>query len=279
MLIKAYAKINWTLGVKGTRLDGYHDLDMIMQSVDLCDDVEICEADGFSLVIDGPRGAGLSAGDDNLMLRAARLIQSAAGVSSGAALRLTKRVPMQAGMGGGSSDAAAVLKGLNAMWHVGMNESELCALGLKLGADVPYCIAGGLCRAEGLGEQLTHVKAAQSVSLIAAMPAVGLSTGEVFRRCKSGMAQDTPRAIEALNAGDWQWLRANTRNDLEQPARDMRPEIDACISAMYDAGAKFARMTGSGSAVYGVFDDADIDAAFEAIHRAYPDSFIAYTLV
>ena len=213
------------------------------------------------------------------MLRAARLIQSAAGVSSGAALRLTKRIPMQAGMGGGSSDAAAVLKGLNEMWHVGMNESELCALGLKLGADVPYCIAGGLCRAEGLGEQLTHVKAAQSVSLIAAMPAVGLSTGEVFRRCKSGMAQDTPRAIEALNAGDWQWLRTNTRNDLEQPARDMRPEIGACISAMYDAGAKFARMTGSGSAVYGVFDDADIDAAFEAIHRAYPDSFIAHTLV
>ena len=165
------------------------------------------------------------------------------------------------------------------MWHVGMNESEICALGLKLGADVPYCIAGGLCRAEGLGEQLTHVKAAQSVSLIAAMPAVGLSTGEVFRRCKSGMAQDTPRAIEALNAGDWQWLRANTRNDLEQPARDMRPEIGACISTMYDAGAKFARMTGSGSAVYGVFDDADIDAAFEAIHRAYPDSFITHTLV
>ena len=111
------------------------------------------------------------------------------------------------------------------------------------------------------------------------MPAVGLSTGEVFRRCKSGMAQDTPRAIEALNAGDWQWLRANTRNDLEQPARDMRPEIGACISTMYDAGAKFARMTGSGSAVYGVFDDADIDAAFEAIHRAYPDSFITHTLV
>ena len=279
MLIKAYAKINWTLGVKGTRPDGYHDLDMIMQSVDLCDDVEICDADGLSLAIDGPRGMGLSADNDNLMLRAARLMQNAAGVKTGAALRLTKRIPMQAGMGGGSSDAAAVLKGLNEMWRVGMSESELCALGLKLGADVPYCIAGGLCRAEGLGEQLTHVKAVKSVGLIAAMPATGLSTGEVFKRCKSGIVQDTPRAIEALNAGDWKWLRENTRNDLEQPARDMRPEIGACISAMYDAGAKFARMTGSGSAVYGVFDDADIDAASETIRREYADSFVMHTLV
>ena len=278
MLLKAYAKINWTLNVTGVRPNGYHDLDMIMQSVDLCDDVYMQPAENLTLEIDGPRATGLQANDDNLMLRAARLMQRETGCTNGVAMRLTKRIPMQAGMGGGSSDAAAVLKGLNQMWNLGMSDNKLCALGLKLGADVPYCLTGGLCRAQGLGEELTKIADAPKVSLLVSMPAKGLNTVDVFKSCGVGSMQPTQDAIESLKASNWEWLRDNTANDLELPAKSMRPDIGTCITRMYALGASFARMTGSGSAVYGVFTQEKIDNALNELKRDYPDSFITYTL-
>ena len=278
VLLKAYAKINWTLNVTGVRPNGYHDLDMIMQSVDLCDDVYMQPAKDLTLEIDGPRATVLQANDDNLMLRAARLMQRETGCTNGVAMRLTKRIPMQAGMGGGSSDAAAVLKGLNQMWNLGMSDNKLCALGLKLGADVPYCLTGGLCRAQGLGEELTKIADAPKVSLLVSMPTRGLNTAEVFKSSGVGSMQPTQDAIESLKVSNWEWLRENTANDLELPAKSMRPDIGVCIMRMYALGASFARMTGSGSAVYGVFTQEKIDDALNELKRDYPDSFITHTL-
>ena len=278
MLLKAYAKINWTLNVTGVRPNGYHDLDMIMQSVDLCDDVYMQPAENLTLKIDGPRATVLQANDDNLMLRAARLMQRETGCTNGVAMRLIKRIPMQAGMGGGSSDAAAVLKGLNQMWNLGMSDKELCALGLKLGADVPYCLTGGLCRAQGLGEELTKIADAPKASLLVSMPAKGLNTAEVFKSCGVCSMQPTQDAIESLKASNWEWLRDNTANDLELPAKSMRSDIGVCIMRMYALGASFVRMTGSGSAVYGVFTQEKIDDALNELKRDYPDSFITHTL-
>ena len=278
VLLKAYAKINWTLNVTGVRPNGYHDLDMIMQSVDLCDDVYMQPAENLTLEIDGPRAAGLYANDDNIMLRAARLMQCVTGCTRGTAMRLTKRIPMQAGMGGGSSDAAVVLKGLNQMWNLGMSDEKLCELGLKLGADVPYCLNGGLCRAQGLGEELTEIADAPKVSLLVSMPTKGLRTAEVFKSCHATGMQPTHDAIESLKASNWNWLRDNTANDLEQPAISMRPDINACIMRMYALGACFARMTGSGSAVYGVCEQKTISDALSELQRDYSDSLIAHTL-
>lgn len=276
MLIKAYAKINWNLNVLGELPGGYHELDMLMQSVELCDDVELLEDDNLSLEIAG--ADGLSAGEDNLMLRAARLMREHTGVERGVRMRLAKRIPMQAGMGGGSSDAAAVLRGLNEMWSAALGEDELRALGLKLGADVPYCLTGGLCRARGLGERLCREQDAPEVQLIVAMPARGLSTAEVFRRCKSGCEQDAGRALEALRARGWAWLDAHTANDLQAPACELRPEIAECISFMRECGADFARMTGSGSAVYGVFETESAERALERVRAVYPECWLTRTI-
>lgn len=276
MLIRAYAKINWNLNVLGELPGGYHELDMLMQSVELCDDVELLEGDQLSLDIAGAQG--LSAGNDNLMLRAARLMREHTGVERGVCMRLVKRIPMQAGMGGGSSDAAAVLRGLNEMWGAALGEDELCALGLKLGADVPYCLTGGLCRARGLGERLRREQGAPEVRLIVAMPERGLSTAGVFRRCKSGCEQDAGRALEALRARDWAWLDAHTMNDLQAPACELRPEIAKCIALMRECGADFARMTGSGSAVYGVFETASAERALERVRAAYPVCWLTRTI-
>lgn len=277
MRINAYAKINWTLNVVGRRPDGYHELDMLMQDVELCDVVELSEAEGLTLAIDGPRGGGLSAGADNLMLRAARLLREETGVRAGANMRLTKRVPMQAGMGGGSGDAAAVLRGLNDMWRTGLSLDELCALGMRLGADIPYCLTGGLCRVRGVGERIERLPGAPELELLVAMPARGLSTRDVFALSRACPRQDTLRAAQALRAGDWDWLEQFTANDLESAACQLLPEVGRCVELMRGCGARFARMTGSGSAVYGVFGRGEAEAALARVRAEYADCFVTRT--
>ena len=279
VIIKAYAKINWTLNVLGERPDGYHELDMLMQSVELCDDVELLESDELTLAIAGPRGEGLSAGEDNLMLRAARLLLRETGARAGAALRLVKRAPMQAGMGGGSGDAAAVLAGLNELWRLGLTQGELSGLGVRLGADIPYCLSGGLCRVQGLGERVERLEGARVWELLVALPGRGLSTRDVFARSAACPRQDTLRAARALREGDWDWLERFTANDLERAACAMLPEVVECAALLRASGARFVRMTGSGSAVYGVYAPGDAQRALDKVRRRFGDSFVTRTRV
>lgn len=276
MIIKANAKLNWTLNLLGERADGYHELDMLMQSVDLCDELELEDADEFSLTIVG--GAEVSAGEDNLVLRAARLLAHECGVRTCANIRLVKRIPARAGLGGGSSDAAAVLHALNAHWRAGVGLDELCALGMRLGADIPYCLTGGLCRVQGLGEQVSRMDGAPEVNVVIAMPDAGLSTAAVFAQSTPCPAQDTRAAAEALCERDWNWLRHYTANDLQPPAERLRPGIAKCQARMYELGAEFARMSGSGSAVFGVFPAECVAEAAARLGAEYPECFAARTL-
>ena len=256
--IQARAKINWTLDVVGVLPNGYHDLDMLMQSVTLCDQMTIRDADALTLRVTTAGGGFVPADESNLVLRAANALRRETGVQAGAAITLRKYIPVAAGMGGGSSDAAAALVGLNRLWKLGLSEDALEAIGLTIGADVPFCIRGGLQRAQGVGERLTPVPLARPLYLVAFQPCRGLSTKEVFTSLhEEGIRPedrpDNEAAQRALARGDVVALGRSLGNVLEPVSRRLRPEIDRAILAIEEAGAVGARMTGSGSAVFGVF--------------------------
>ena len=256
MRIAARGKINWTLDIVGRREDGYHLMDMLMQPVTLEDEVTLGPADSLTLTCGGwPR---LTPREDNLALRAARTLQEATGCRLGAAIHVEKRVPVGAGMGGGSADAAAVLFGLNRLWGTGLSETELERIGLTLGADVPFCLRGGLTRTTGVGEIMENLPCKRSFPLVVVQPCRGLSTGTVFQAYHAAgesRRPDTEAARLALEGGDLPMLSAALSNVLEPVSRDMRPEIGQAVEALRAAGASAALMTGSGSAVFGVFDE------------------------
>lgn len=265
----AYAKINWTLDILGTRGDGYHLMDMLMQTVSLCDLLWLEEADGLTL--EGARdGAeqkrpedGLSSGEvlfdeSNLVYRAAALLRKRCGVARGARMRLVKRIPSGAGMGGGSADAAAALRGLNALWGLGLSRGELAALGLELGADVPFLVHGGLARVGGIGEEIAPLLPAPEIWLVLLQPCGGLSTREVFSAFDAcdpaALARpDTAAAQSALLRGDVSALGRAMGNVLEGVSASARPALQEAMRALEAAGAERAMMTGSGSVVYGAF--------------------------
>lgn len=256
--IQARAKINWTLDVVGVLPNGYHDLDMLMQSVTLCDQMTMTEAPELTLSVRSPGGAYVPADGNNLVLRAARALQQAAGCARGARITLQKYIPVAAGMGGGSSDAAATLKGLNHLWGLGLCDEELEAIGLSIGADVPFCIRGGLQRARGVGERLTPLALGRPLYLVAFQPCRGLSTRDVFSALHEEGIRDEDRPLNdaaecALLRGDAVGLGRSLGNVLEPVSRRLRPEIDRAIGAIEASGACGARMTGSGSAVFGVY--------------------------
>ena len=256
MRIAARGKINWTLDIVGRREDGYHLMDMLMQPVTLADEVTLHKADSLALSCGGwPR---LAPREDNLALRAARALQDAPGCRLGAAIHVEKHVPVGAGMGGGSADAAAVLFGLNRLWGTGLSAGELERIGLTLGADVPFCLRGGLTRTTGVGEIMENLPCKRSFPLVVVQPCRGLSTGAVFQAYHAAgetRRPDNDAARLALEGGDMPGLCGALANVLEPVSRNMRPEIGQAVDALREAGAMAALMTGSGSAVFGVFDE------------------------
>ena len=274
--IQARAKVNWTLDVVGVLPNGYHDLDMLMQSVTLCDQITIEDADDLTLTIRGQGGSFVPADDTNLVLRAANALREQTGCRKGARMMLRKYIPVAAGMGGGSSDAAAALKGLNVRWGLGLSDDELERIGLTIGADVPFCIRGGLQRAQGVGERLTPVPLKRPLYLVAFQPCRGLSTKEVFTALHEDGIRDEDRpdneaAQRALAAGDVRLLGRSLGNVLEPVSRRMRPDIDKAIRDIEASGAVGARMTGSGSAVFGVYLHAGAcRKAAQELAKTYP---------
>ena len=280
MIIRAYAKINWSLDTVGTREDGYHLLDMVMQSVSLHDTLTIEPADSLSLRVEGPRRA--PEGPDNLVLRAAEALRQHAGIDAGAAIRLRKRIPSGAGLGGGSSDAAAALRGLNALWSLQYPLDTLCSIGLKIGADIPYCLHGTLCRVEGVGEIITPLPGGRIYHLVILQPCRGLSTKQVFTALGDASAlrrPDTPGVIDALQSGALSALPGVMGNTLQEISMPMRPQIRQAITALREHGARAAQMTGSGSAVFGVFASASAArTAWESLQKKYSACYLAHTL-
>lgn len=251
----ARAKVNLALHVVGRRGDGYHLLDSLVAFADFGDVVSVKAAPSLSLAITGPMATGLSAGPDNLVLKAAQAMTG----PLGAAITLDKRLPVASGIGGGSADAAATLQALSALWGCELPDA---ATVLALGADVPVCLAGQACRMAGIGEQISPVMLPPAY-LVLVNPGVGLSTASVFsaltRRDNPPLPPPEPMPDAAALAA---YLR-DCRNDLEAPARTLVPQIAQVLGVLAaQNGCLLARMSGSGATCFGLF--ATATAADEA---------------
>lgn len=255
MLVHASAKLNLSLDVLRRTPDGYHDLRMVMQSVEFGDDLEIeLTKDGSFSIEPGQRY--LPADDRNLAVRAAKAFLRDTGL--GASIRTVKRTPVCAGMGGGSSDAAAVLRALNVLTGAGKTPEELCALGGEIGSDVPFCILGGTMLAEGRGQILTPLPSLPDCAIVICKPSFAISTPELFSRIdrrRSRLHPDTNGLTDALGAGDLPGAARRMYNVFEDVLDRRQGDILSIKSRLLDLGAIGAAMTGTGSAVFGVFDD------------------------
>ncbi len=258
----ALAKLNLTLGVLYKREDGYHALDTVMQTVSLFDRVFVEKSRTVEVNV-----TGMTLPQDNTMYRAASLYREATGC--GARIRCEKRIPAEAGMGGGSADAAAVLRGLQRL-HRMADDRTLKEIALRVGADVPFCLHGGTCRCEGVGEILTPFPLGKRLWFVVAKPNEGVSTRELFARLPLPRPKvKTLSAVAALAKGDLYALAPLMQNVLEPAAIELVPEIGALKQKLLDAGAIAAQMTGSGSAVFGLFESEEAaNAALPAVSGA-----------
>lgn len=279
MRIHANAKINWSLDITGQRADGYHLMDMLMQPVTLHDVVTVEEAETLTLTTGG--SPLLPPSEEHLALRAARALQTCTGCSKGASIHVEKHIPVGAGMGGGSADAAAVLHGLDQLWGLNLSQEKLERIGLTLGADVPFCLRGGLTRTTGIGEKMEPLPCARTWQLVVIQPCEGLSTGTVFKayhQQENILHPATERAAEALAQGNLPQLAQSLGNVLQPVSETMRPEIHQAITALKEQGADAALMTGSGSAVFGVFgDDEKAQKAYAVLHARWERTWLCAT--
>jgi 4-diphosphocytidyl-2-C-methyl-D-erythritol kinase len=253
VVIAAPAKLNLFLEVLRKRPDGYHDLESLMVAVDLFDTLEVRPATAgvISLTCDPP---GLSTGPDNLVVKAATVLRDHAKRSAlGAAIRLTKRIPTQAGLGGGSSDAALALLALNEIWKLALTRDELVAIGAVIGSDVPFFLTPPAAWCTGRGEMVTQEPIAQPLDFVLACPPVGLGTADVYRALAvpaTPVPGDSLRA--AARAGDPEAVGRATFNRLEEPAFGLAPLVKQTRDRLAALGPCGARMSGSGSAVFAV---------------------------
>lgn len=278
VVVPAPAKINLALHVVGRRPDGYHRLDMLVAFARTGDVVTAAPGAGLSLALEGPFAVGLATEPDNLVLRAARALADAAGLRDpGACLTLEKALPVASGIGGGSADAAATLVALDRLWGTGFGPAGLAALAERLGADVPMCVHGRTARVGGIGEIVEPAPDLPPHGLVLVNPGIPVATPAVFARLEQRENPPLPALparfadVAALAA----WL-AGTRNDLEAAATGLVPAIGMATAALRAApGCRFARMSGSGATVFGLFDDAAAaGAAAGALRVARPDWWV-----
>ena len=250
----ARAKINLWLNVVGRRADGFHLLDSLVAFTDLADEIEVGPASDLSLEIVGPAAASLEGDTDNLVLKAARLLADRAGVAPRAALRLTKRVPVAAGLGGGSADAAATLLALVDLWRVAMPQEELFDLAATLGADVPMCLAGRPALATGIGERLAPAPTLPACAILLVNPGVALPTPAVFGARQGGFSSAAPLGNGWRGLGEFAGDLARRGNDLTAAAISLQPEIADVLDRLRRSdGVAHAAMSGSGATCFGLY--------------------------
>ncbi|MBE1295363.1 4-(cytidine 5'-diphospho)-2-C-methyl-D-erythritol kinase [Phycobacter azelaicus] len=274
MAVEAFApaKINLTLHVTGRRADGYHLLDSLVAFCDVGDVIGVRSAPELSMQVTGPRSDGVPTDASNLVLRAAELMRRK---GQGAEITLEKHLPAAAGIGGGSSDAAATLRALSQLWNADLPEpAEL----LSLGADVPVCMAPGSWRMEGIGENLSPAPDLPPCEILLVNPGVSVSTPAVFRALTSPQNAPMPKELPRWNTAEdlAQWL-SSQRNDLQLPAVEQHPVIATVLEELRRSGALLAAMSGSGATCFGLFPVGSAQArlARERLRNVYPNWWAA----
>lgn len=253
LYVKAPAKINLTLDVLSKRPDGYHEIEMIMTTVDLADrvglelrkDKEIVIYSTNNFVPDDQR---------NLAYQAAKLLQDTYEIDEGVSITIDKQIPIAAGLAGGSSDAAATLKGLNELWNLQLSVDRLAELGAEIGSDVPYCVYGGTAIARGRGEKIEHIDAPPNCWVVLAKPAIGVSTAAVYGGLKlDGLVHpSTANMVHAITEGDYEKMCSSIGNVLESVTLKLHPEVQSIKDQMNRFGADAVLMSGSGPTVFGL---------------------------
>jgi len=251
--VKAPAKINLSLDVLGKREDGYHEVEMVMTTVDLADRLEISHKEENSISILS-HNRFVPDDERNLAYKAAKLLKEKFHIQTGVNIKIEKNIPVAAGLAGGSSDAAAALKGLNELWNLGLSVEELAKLGAEIGSDVSFCVYGGTALAKGRGEKIQPLPAPPKCWVILAKPSIGVSTSDVYGRLDVSNIEhpNTGKMIEAIQNGNYEQMCANLGNVLESVTLEMHPEVKQIKEYMKRFGADAVLMSGSGPTVFGL---------------------------
>lgn len=254
--LKARGKINLTLDVVGKRSNGYHDLRMIMQTINLYDTIKIKKTKMPGIRINNNL-SWLPKDDRNITYKATELFLQESGIESGIYIDITKRIPVAAGLAGGSSDAAAMLIGLNKLFKTYYSKEKLMEMGLKIGADVPFCIMRGTALAEGIGEELTPLRSLPYTHIVLAKPNISVSTASVYNALDVNAIKehpDTDDVVAAINHNNMPFVIGNMKNVLEEVTIKMHPQIQEIKRQMLEHGALGSMMSGSGPTVFGIFE-------------------------
>jgi 4-diphosphocytidyl-2-C-methyl-D-erythritol kinase len=277
---KAYGKINISLDIVGKREDGYHLLEMIMQSIELYDEIEIkIIREGIEIKCDRHF---IPTDERNLAYKAAELFIKNYNINSGVSIDIVKRIPVAAGLAGGSSDCATVLKLMNKLFEINASEEELMKLGVTLGADVPYCIKGGTALCEGIGEGITPLDSFENHIVVLVKPPFGVSTREVYKNFdinKAKVHPNTKALISKMKENDLYYVANNMKNLLENVTLRKHKSIYGIKEIMVSKGALGSMMSGSGPTVFGLFDDMQLaQKCYDEMKKKYTDVFLTRTI-
>lgn len=280
---KAYAKINIGLDITGKKENGYHLIKTIMQQVDLYDVITLEKIESGIEI--GTNSKDVPTDDSNLAVKAAKILIDKFNICSGIKIFIDKRIPVAAGMAGGSTDGAAVLLGMNDLFELGLSEEELCEIGVTLGADIPFCIKGGCALCEGIGEEMTTLENKTEMYALITKPNLNVSTKHVYQSLGLSVGPavgpehpDVDKVIDAFAAGDTKKVATTMGNYLEKVTASEYDIIEELKHDILMAGALGSNMSGSGPTVFGLFDSMEAALVAEAeLKDKYPDIFVKAT--
>ena len=280
MRIKAYAKINLSLDVVGKRSDGYHLLEMIMQTIDLYDEITVEKIEKDIKI--KCNKSYVPTDERNLAYKAAKMFLEKYKIKSGVEIFIKKNIPVSAGLAGGSTDAAGVLKLMNRLFEINASDEELMEMGLSLGADIPYCIKGGTCLCEGVGEVITELPRFKDKIVVLVKPPFGVSTKGVYQEFnieRSKIHPDTNKLISAIKSNDLKYVSKNMKNLLENVTLKKHKVLISIKEEMRYYGSIGTMMSGSGPTIFALFDDMQkAQKTFEKMKEKYKDVYITRTI-
>lgn len=279
--IKAFAKINLTLDVTGKRENGYHDVQMVMQQIDLHDLVVLERREqGISLETDADY---LPLDDTNIAWKAAEAVMAWTGRKMGIHIRIEKHIPVAAGLAGGSTDAAAVIQGMNILYELGLSQQDMMDIGVGIGADVPFCILGGTALAEGIGEKLRPVELNKPMWMVLSKPGIGVSTKKIYEALNYKSIDNHPKTqamVSAVESGDVGEICELLGNVLEPVTLSLYPTVGVLKGKMKEFGACGVLMSGSGPSVFGIFKSYEkACTAANRLKRIYKQTYVTKTII
>lgn len=277
----SYGKINLFLDIEGRLPNGYHQIKTVMQSIKLRDEIYIESIEQNKIIIEC-NNPDIPVNENNTCYKAACIVKEKYHIGSGVIIRINKTIPSEAGLAGGSSNSAAVIQGLNALWNLNLTIDEMLQIGLKVGADVPFCLTGGTYLAEGIGEKLHKLNDFVWNDILIVKPSFSMSTAFVYNNLSADYYNlfQNNEIINYINTGDFLSVAKSTSNTLEKVVEKLHPELNVIKELMFQNGALASMMTGSGSAVFGLFNDSEsLNNAFKKISSLYPNTFKTSTCV